>query len=200
MRDSFIELFWNKQGTPKQTDATDETPDESRAPLPAGTATPEAVAKLRSAIGMEQGSAYTSFMAIVDKLEKAITDPKARWKAALDVAQTQAISEADILARFSELREKLKAEAESSALFLDSMEARDVGPRRAELEKLSGELVTAQERVKALEAKIGEAAELKTAAEQAVRGMAANFQAAHDTVLRDIEYAQGQFMEMLGIG
>ncbi len=188
-----------KAGLVTVPDVPAEQPAQETAPASAGTATPEAIDKLKADIGMDRGNAYSSLMTILGTLEKAIPDAKARYQTALDVAQkTQAISREMILQYFADMRGGLDKASQDSAMKLETLRAREVKPREAAFDELTAQVAAKREELKQLEVDAAKAQEALSTAKGSVDAVAANFIAARTAVEAELNADEAQFKEMVG--
>ena len=192
---SIVGAFWGPTGPANQPEAAAQAE-----PLPPGTATPEAILKLKQSVGMDVGSPLTSFWTILDTLEAAIPDPKARWKAAMDVAsKTQAITQEMVLEHFVSLHTKLVEASETFGTELEVMIAKNVTPSRERQAVLAGLIEAKRNELADLETDAANVKALVDSAENGIRRVAANYQAAHDAVLTEITHDENTFRRMLDI-
>jgi len=201
MMSGMVRKLWNTGAQEVPGDAPEATEQaQSFQRLPGVSATPEAVEKLKRDIGMDTGSAYSSFMTILRTMEAAIPDARVRYATALELAaKTQAVSREMILEHFTTMCSKLDGAATAFLADLKALTERTVVPRQDSLTQLSALIAAKHAELASLEDRASEEQRRLKDAEYDIQTIGARFQAAHDAVRTELVVTESQFKTMLDI-
>ena len=199
-----VSPFWNSGEGELDLHPDDETPLQTaiRIAMPSatGTATPEALAKLRADIGLDEpATAYRVFEGILQTLGDAIPDVALRYKKALQLAERQAVTQDTIVQEFDSFKERIEQQGGVLTAMLDDLTRKKISPKRGEREDVEAALTVKRQEVANLEAELAEIQKIIKAEEDSLAVVQSNFSAAAGAITAELREKERIFIENLNI-
>jgi chromosome segregation ATPase len=158
----------------------------------------DAVARVRKDVKAHT-VVLSQFMGIVESLAEDVPDESARYKVAAKVAKkTLDIEINDVLAEFDTVRDALQNAEKQLEAKLDRRAEDEVAGKRTELADLEAELQAQRDRVAALEKQASDLRTAITASEGKRDAEIADFAAARDAVLAEVDAQESRLKPLLG--
>jgi hypothetical protein len=178
----------------------EEPPVMTVVPKSSQPATPEALAKLRADIGLDEpSSAYHVFEGILQTLEDAIPDVALRYKKALQLAERQAVTAELIVHEFGTFRDHIEQQTNVMTATLEDLTRKKIAPQQAQRTNVEAALRLSRQEVAKLEAELDVIAKSIKAEEDSLAAISTNFTAAAGTLTAELSEKERTFTENLNL-